>query len=184
MKFDLFNYNISIDKNTSFHTKQNLINVIPLIKDQCKINGMYDEDLFQDMFLLSLEKALPNYDPDKGTKFTTYLTTILKHERYSRYGKKENISLNKKVGDDELQSLIADISDPDSKIIADIISIIEKFNYKYRYTLTRYYNLEGQVKTAEEIADYFNCSVQTVYTILNKGIELIKNKLKWEGYEV
>lgn len=141
---------------------------------------------------ITLTKAIPNYDPTKGIKFNTYLTTILNNELCSRYKKYNNntYSLNEEIFDDQdFQSILTNGTNIEKEFIkkegvAYIKEIIQSLSWKHRYSLINYYGLDGEPASVEDISRTIDCSVQRVYNLIEESIDFIRKKLEWDGVEV
>lgn len=172
----MMNMNTTINYNEMIEENMGLIyNVIhrsfPTYKEQ------YQEEMVQ-IGMISLFKAIKNFDESKGIKFSTLATTIIKNDLYTfvtndikRYqGVTDGycVSTNEIFGNDDestLENLLGTESDYYSNIQISSIS---------QFIMTKDEKIQNIVKmliegyTNKEIGEYYGCSKQRINQIIQK----------------
>lgn len=143
-------------------------------------NGIDPEETY-DVLAIGLCKAALNYDPARGSSFSTLAYRCMKNElllTYREKGYKRNIpknkvvSLNEPVTNDqcadsiELLDFVSSSTkeNDDPEMMAIIVDFRSKLSDRERYVFDCLYN---QI-TLKDIAEHLGCSKQNVYSIRNK----------------
>ena len=172
-----------------------LLKYLPFIKKKSKINGVFDEDLFQDIIYSVIDKGIEKFDPERGVKFLTYLGYIVANKAID-YKKKKTIdeldSLDENVSR-EVDVTFVEMLESELSVEKDhmknsrfskLYKLIEMLSDRDKYIIIRYYGLFGQAtKTMKEIAKDKNISQQRVNCILKEIEKSFKKMLDWENYK-
>lgn len=158
--------------------------IVRLILKQLKCD-QFDEDLFS-TGLIGLVKAVNTFNPDKGVKFTTYATPVIRNEILMTFHKKRIIpafSFDEpcNLGDGEEVSyadMIADNRRFEEEVIADIQSkqIIDYLSGREREIIL----LKMDGKTQCEIAEICGISQSYVSRIVGNAYKKCKRKFMEE----
>lgn len=156
----------------TFHTYRKII----------KLKQITFEELLEDV-KLNVYKAALDYDPNKNTKFSTYLANVTRFICLKLIYNKPNIESlnteeNKKI---EIELNNKPISlEEENETLYNIYSIIDNLNDERAKEIfrIRFSDANKQDRTWSSIGKKLGISTQTVINIFNKNIKLVKNKLK------
>lgn len=160
---------------------------IPYVKSQSKVNGRFDEDLFQHLLTISVEEVDKNYNDDYA--LSTFLHQLIPSRRYN-YLKDRNknvVSLNDKneSGQENIQLVQSNtrteeeyITKEDQKIIMESLN---KLDDKYQRTLMLRFS---EKMTLREIGDKLGCSYEGVRKRINVALRDLKKMFRWKGLDI
>lgn len=142
-----------------------------------KINNRFDKRLFNEQ-LLNYYQAKEEYNPNKGTKFNTFLTTFLVGRRSNFI--RDNSQEEEQCFNDEVLKQFPDSIDIEKSFIEGELAYIidneiDNLDTKSRYIVKKRIFNES---TFQEIADYFNCSKQSIHELYHRRIKELRETLK------
>lgn len=148
----------------------NNVGMVGLVLKSLNLNPL-DDDLFS-VGLIGLVKAINTFNPDKGVKFTTYATSVIRNEILMTFRKKRIISAFSldepyQLGNGDLvnfSEMIADNRRFEEEVIADMQmeQIFSKLSDREKKIISL--NMEGKIQT--EIAKICGISQAQVSRII------------------
>lgn len=172
-----------ISERSDYAKEQLVLNntgMIGLILKQLNLNP-FDDDLFS-IGLIGVVKAVNTFNKEKGVKFTTYATPIIRNEILMTLRKKRivpSFSLDEpyNLGNGEEVSyadMIADDRKFEEEVIADMQAeqMIDFLNEREK----RIISLKTEGKTQHQIADICGLSQAQISRVITKACEKCKGK--------
>lgn len=179
---------IDFDNFNEDEKEKLLFKYLKLLKKNAKINGKLNEDLLQKFIEIMFTKAIDTYDSSKC--FSTWLNQIILNEK-SNFIRRNKIRDHKNIGDElslldfdnffiEENPQIEDIvlKQIDKNIIKEAIQGLKP---SYCDIIKKYFGINNQEHTTQEIADIHNCSQANIYVKLQKALKILELKFNWKS---
>ena len=194
--------------NGSVTEKEKMLeSLLPFIKNKAKIGGEINDDLLQELLMVTFGKALKKFDLDKNVKFITFLNYILDHTKIkflkkfhndfdsvnienfdSVVSKKysfNNVSIDNDDNNiDNIASNLLHTEKLEEKIIekdirTKVLKLLEKTTYGRDKDILKQYLLQN--KTYKEIAEQYNLSTTRISQIYYKALDNFRETCRLRG---